>query len=317
MLPSSPPPVRAYFEHREAKERDVARPLRWPAMTSPVLVAGRIAVALLEVEAGFRPGHQLERHCHPTLWDRLAPRLCFRGGPAITCRSLRRVLIQEHIPGLVDAVAVLERGRRVEAVAMRLDGATAQILTGELSAREVEDVDTAALSYAEVKALATGQPLLLEAATVAAGIAPPAESQTGHIRAQRRIRQDIDKLLGDAARSEERAGTLEAMAEHAAGRDPVLTSYGGRALADRAAIAKALAAAAATALQQGTRQHLGQWCGLSVEIAPTQGRDRPHPGLGSQCPRGHRPGGLPARGVVRGPPELAAAGPAVAHPDQP
>jgi hypothetical protein len=227
------------------------------------------------------------------------------------------VLIQEHIPGLVDAVAVLERGRRVEAVAMRLDGATAQILTGELSAREVEDVDTAALSYAEVKALATGQPLLLEAATVAAGIAPPAESQTGHIRAQRRIRQDIDKLLGDAARSEERAGTLEAMAEHAAGRDPVLTSYGGRALADRAAIAKALAAAAATALQQGTRQHLGQWCGLSVEIAPTQGRDRPHPGLGSQCPRGHRPGGLPARGVVRGPQELAAAGPAVAHPDQP
>jgi hypothetical protein len=28
--------------------------------------------------------------------------------------------------------------------------------------------------------------------------------------------------------------------------------------------------AAATALQQGTRQHLGQWCGLSVEVAPTQ-----------------------------------------------
>jgi hypothetical protein len=192
------------------------------------------------------------------------------------------VLIQEHIPGLVDAVAVLERGRRVEAVAMRLDGATAQILTGELSAREVEDVDTAALSYAEVKALATGQPLLLEAATVAAGIAPPAESQTGHIRAQRRIRQDIDKLLGDAARSEERAGTLEAMAEHAAGRDPVLTSYGGRALADRAAIAKALAAAAATALQQGTRQHLGQWCGLSVEIAPP----RPRPPVPSRSPSG-------------------------------
>jgi hypothetical protein len=56
-------------------------------------------------------------------------------------------------------------------VVMRLDVATAQILTGELSAREVEDVDTATLSYAEVKALATGQPLLLEAATVAAGIA--------------------------------------------------------------------------------------------------------------------------------------------------
>jgi hypothetical protein len=93
-------------------------------MASPVLMAGRIAVALLEVEAGFRPGHQLERHCHPTLWERLGPRLCFGGGPAITCHSLRRVLVQEHTPGLVEAVAVLERGRRVEAVAMRLDGAT-------------------------------------------------------------------------------------------------------------------------------------------------------------------------------------------------
>src|SRR5215218_11408871 len=119
MLPSTPPPVRARFEYHEANERETLRPLRRPTMASPVLIAGRIAVALFEVEAGFRPGHQLERFCHPTLWDRLAPRLCFGGGPAITCRSLRRVLVQEHIPGLVEAVAVLERGHRVEAVAMR------------------------------------------------------------------------------------------------------------------------------------------------------------------------------------------------------
>ena len=88
MLPSSPPPIRAHIEHREANERDAARLLRRPAMTSPILMAGRIAVALLEVEAGFRPGHQLERHCHPTLWERLAPRLYFGGGPAINPRSL-------------------------------------------------------------------------------------------------------------------------------------------------------------------------------------------------------------------------------------
>jgi hypothetical protein len=277
MLPSSPPPVRAYFEHREANERDVARPLRWPAMTSPVLVAGRIAVALLEVEAGFRPGHQLERHCHPTLWDRLAPGCASAVARQITCRSLRRVLIQEHIPGLVDAVAVLERGRRVEAVAMRLDGATAQILTGELSAREVEDVDTAALSYAEVKALATGQPLLLEAATVAAEVARLRNLQTGHIRAQRRIRQDIDRLLGDADRSEERAGAPEAIAYHAAERDPVLISYGGRPLADRAAIAKALAGGGGRGAATGHPPALGP-------VVRAQRRGRRHPGLGRQLP---------------------------------
>ena len=185
----------------------------------------------------------------------------------------------------------------------------AQILTGELSAREVEDVDTAALSYAEVKALATGQPLLLEAATVAAEVARLRNLQSGHIRAQRRIRQDIDKLLGDADRSEERAGALEAIAEYAVGRDPVLTSYGGRPLADRGAIAKALAAAAAAALQQGSRQHLGQWCGLSVEVAATQAWVPAR----SRSPSGS-PTGTPRRSSSQ---ELAAARPAVAHPGRP
>jgi N12 class adenine-specific DNA methylase len=146
----------------------------------------------------------------------------------------------------------------------------AQVLTGELAAREVDDVDAAALSYAEVKALATGQPLLLEAAAVAAEIARLRNLQTGHTRAQRRIRQDVDKLLGDADRSEECAAALEAIAEHATRHDPVLTSFSDRPLGDRGAIAKTLAVAAATALQRGTRQHLGQWCGVGVEVAAAQ-----------------------------------------------
>jgi Family of unknown function (DUF6459) len=124
MLPSTPPLIRARFEHHEANERDMLRPSRRPTMASPVLIAGKIAVALFEVEAGFRPIRQLERFSHPTLWERLVPRLCYRGGPATTYHSLRRVLVQEHIPGLVDAVAVLRRGPSVEAVAMRLDAAT-------------------------------------------------------------------------------------------------------------------------------------------------------------------------------------------------
>src|SRR5215216_2955212 len=91
------------------------------------------------------------------------------------------------------------------------------------------------------QALATGQPLLLEAAVVAAEVAWLRNLQSGHIRAQRRIRQDVEKVPSDADRSEERAGAPEAIADHAARRDPVLISYGGRPLADRAAIAKALA----------------------------------------------------------------------------
>ena len=90
-------------------------------MASPAKVVATIARALLEVEAGNRPGAQLERVCHPTLWRVLDRRLTRHGGPRITCYSLRRVLVQEHQPGLVDGVALLQRGPRLAAVAMRLD----------------------------------------------------------------------------------------------------------------------------------------------------------------------------------------------------
>jgi hypothetical protein len=48
MLPTTPPPIRARFEHHEANERDALRPRRRPTMASPVLVAGKI------VEAWYR-----------------------------------------------------------------------------------------------------------------------------------------------------------------------------------------------------------------------------------------------------------------------
>jgi hypothetical protein len=134
----------------------------------------------------------------------------------------------------------------------------AQILTGNLTAREVEDIDTAALSYAEVKALATGQPLLLEAAAVAAEIARLRNLAAGHTRAQRRIREVHDKLLREADTLDEQARALDAIAEHAAQHEPVLTTWGTDPLSDRAAIGKALADAAASALRRGNPHRPGQ-----------------------------------------------------------
>jgi hypothetical protein len=68
----------------------------------------------------------------PPLWVALDRRLSRLGGPAITCVSLRRVLVQEQRPGVVDGVALLWRGNRVEPVAMRLDGATGRWQLTEL-----------------------------------------------------------------------------------------------------------------------------------------------------------------------------------------
>jgi hypothetical protein len=45
-------------------------------------------------------------------------------GAAITACSLRRVVTQEHTSGLVEGVALLQRGGRLEPIAMRLDAAS-------------------------------------------------------------------------------------------------------------------------------------------------------------------------------------------------
>ena len=38
----------------------------------------------------------------------------------------------------------------------------AQVMTGDMTVRRVEDLDGAALTYAEVKAIASGNPLVIE-----------------------------------------------------------------------------------------------------------------------------------------------------------
>lgn len=42
----------------------------------------------------------------------------------------------------------------------------AQVMTGDMTIRRVEDLDSAALTYAEVKAIASGNPLVIEKAQV-------------------------------------------------------------------------------------------------------------------------------------------------------
>src|SRR6266540_3193727 len=87
----------------------------------PATIAGGIAMALLEIEAGCRSVAQLERVCTPELWSVLEPTVRRRGGPFPTGNALIRVHCQENTPGLADAVAVVRRGDRVQAMAMRLD----------------------------------------------------------------------------------------------------------------------------------------------------------------------------------------------------
>jgi len=59
--------------------------------------------------------------CTPELWSVLEQTVRRRGGPFPAGNALIRVHCQENSPGVADAVAVVRRGGRVQAMAMRLD----------------------------------------------------------------------------------------------------------------------------------------------------------------------------------------------------
>ncbi|MGL5823377.1 MAG: SNF2-related protein, partial [Nocardioides sp.] len=64
----------------------------------------------------------------------------------------------------------------------------AQIMTGRLDAREIEDIGDTALSAAEAKALASGNPLILEKATADQALQKLRRQETAHHRAQSTLR---------------------------------------------------------------------------------------------------------------------------------
>src|SRR6266508_1306573 len=98
MLPYATPAIRAQLDPYEDTERDTLRAAARRRLDSPAPAGARIALALCEIEAGMRSPLQLERLCHLTIWPKLAERLRRSGGPAVTGRSLVRVIAQEHTP---------------------------------------------------------------------------------------------------------------------------------------------------------------------------------------------------------------------------
>ncbi len=75
----------------------------------------------------------------------------------------------------------------------------AQVTRGDLPDRDVEDIGDQALSFAEVKALATGDPLVMEKAGVDADVARLSRLERSHHDDQRRLRHTLETA---AARSE-------------------------------------------------------------------------------------------------------------------
>lgn len=84
----------------------------------------------------------------------------------------------------------------------------AQVMTGDMTIRRVEDLDSAALTYAEVKAIASGNPLVIEKAQVDAELMRLTRLRSAHAEEQYRIRSNLRHARDDAESSTARLANL-------------------------------------------------------------------------------------------------------------
>ncbi len=84
----------------------------------------------------------------------------------------------------------------------------AQIMTGDTSLRRLEDVDGSALTYAEVKAIASGNPRVIEKAGVDAEVARLTRLRSQHVEALYSMRGQVRQLTADLPRWERRLEAL-------------------------------------------------------------------------------------------------------------
>ena len=84
----------------------------------------------------------------------------------------------------------------------------AQVMSGDMTIRRLEDLDSAALTYAEVKAIASGNPLVIEKAQVDAELMRLTRLRSAHSEEQYRIRGERRRAEEDAGSTAQRLANL-------------------------------------------------------------------------------------------------------------
>ncbi|HUZ08193.1 MAG TPA: helicase, partial [Candidatus Paceibacterota bacterium] len=83
-----------------------------------------------------------------------------------------------------------------------------QVMNGDMSIRRLEDIDSPALTYAEVKAIASGNPLVIEKAQVDAELLRLTRLSHSHAEEQYRLRSNLRHAQEEAQRYSERLENL-------------------------------------------------------------------------------------------------------------
>ncbi len=150
----------------------------------------------------------------------------------------------------------------------------AQVMTGQSNLRRIEDLDGAALTYAEVKAIASGNPLVVEKANIDAEVARLSRLQGQHQEAQFRLRYRLRSEAEEISRMERR---LEALREDITTRvdsrgDRFVFEIDGETIRDRGIAGELLNRRADRVNGTGLETPAGSFAGFRVVVSDHFGR---------------------------------------------
>ncbi|WP_368040550.1 hypothetical protein [Roseicella sp. DB1501] len=147
-----------------------------------------------------------------------------------------------------------------------------QIMKGDLGVRRADDIGGAELSFAEVKALASGNPAVLTLAEIEADIQRLALLKRSHADDQYRARQQVRSLPDDIVRLQERAEALTA--DHA-GAGSKAVAVAGRSYSDRDKATEAmnlvLKQHLSNASEKAHRWPVGSYRGFTLSVEAQKG----------------------------------------------
>jgi hypothetical protein len=145
----------------------------------------------------------------------------------------------------------------------------AQVMTGESDLRRIEDIDGAALTYSEVKAIASGNPLVIEKASIDAEVSRLTRLQGQHRETQFNVRSRIRHLTDDVPRLEKR---LEAVRADISTRqdtrgDQFAMIIEGQEIRDRGIAGELILRRAMRVRGTGAEQEIGRFAGFQLLVA--------------------------------------------------
>ena len=144
----------------------------------------------------------------------------------------------------------------------------AQVMTGDATVRRAEDVDSAALTYAEVKAIASGNPLVIEKATVDAEVMRLTRLKRQHAESHYQMRHRIRRLNDTAALLErEIANIREDLRRRTSTRgDNFVMTVKNETFTDRVKAGRALVFLAAAIKPFESTQPIGSIGGFPISV---------------------------------------------------